>query len=337
MSSRLTFDGVLAELRSDRDLERTHPRDGAREGMEQLWDAGYRLVVWTGRDDLEDVADWLDEERIPFDFINEDPDQPTESRKIVADVYLDDRAIDGRADWTDLIPAIFERHQHQGHNRTKHTVITGASGAGKTTLSNLLSKAVGQPVWKVDRDDLWMDSDDVVDNPERYQKDTKAYHKYRHLLKRLVRRALKRKEPSILEGCQFLVAPGTLRGHRVVLIDADEETVVHQRLQRDAAQGKLTAANREERIAKALDLYRKLQPAIERLKGFQGVEVLRPSEVEKWVQGFQPREKAWKGETLMDVAPQYVNPTLASRLEDPVSCRYTSGPLFSNLGVEREK
>lgn len=288
----IDLDGTIADHHLHYDLDRTQPREGAREAMERLWDEGFQLVIWTARDDLDEVADWLDEWRIPYDFINEAPNQPTDSRKLVADLYLDDRGLDGRQDWNRLLRQVHDRLGKPDRNqRTRHLIITGASGAGKTFTSQLLSEVTGMSVWKVDQDKLWMSSDDIVDHPERYEKGTRAYRKYRKLLKKLVRRALKRKQPSILEGCQFLVAPGTLRGHRIVIIDADEGTVVRQRLQRDEAEGKLTFNNRGEREQKARDLYEKLLPFIEAMKELPGVETVTPAKAIEWINGFE-RERS---------------------------------------------
>jgi hydroxymethylpyrimidine pyrophosphatase-like HAD family hydrolase len=51
------------------------------------------LICWTGQDDLGFVADYLRQNNIPFDAINENPSFHTKnSRKIYANAYLDDRA-----------------------------------------------------------------------------------------------------------------------------------------------------------------------------------------------------------------------------------------------------
>src|SRR5581483_5417254 len=173
-------------------------------------------------------------------------------------------------------------------------ILTGPSGVGKTFTSKLLSKVTGRPVWKVDKDELWMGSEDIIDHPERYEPGTKAYHRYRKLLKKLVRRALKRKTPSILEGCQFLVAPGTLRGHTIIVLDADESTVVRQRLQRDAEEGKLQKDGYNARREKAETLYRELRPSVDFMKSLPDVETVTPSRVVEWVNSFQRRQKTYR-------------------------------------------
>lgn len=51
------------------------------------------LICWTGQSDLGFVENYLIDNAIPFDNINEHaPFRRSESRKIYANVYLDDRA-----------------------------------------------------------------------------------------------------------------------------------------------------------------------------------------------------------------------------------------------------
>lgn len=76
------------------------PRDGAREALEQFKEWGFRVIIFTVRGNTERVREWLEEHEIPFDFINENPDQPPDSSgKIIADVYIDDRAIRADEPW----------------------------------------------------------------------------------------------------------------------------------------------------------------------------------------------------------------------------------------------
>lgn len=51
------------------------------------------LICWTGQEDLNFVAQYLQENNIPFDTINENPPfRNSTSRKIYANVFIDDRA-----------------------------------------------------------------------------------------------------------------------------------------------------------------------------------------------------------------------------------------------------
>lgn len=85
------------------------PRPRAQYWLRRLRDAGARIIVFTVRGDRDLVADWLREHEMPFDHINENPDQPPDSSgKVLADVYWDDRAVPaGDLDATG--PEILER------------------------------------------------------------------------------------------------------------------------------------------------------------------------------------------------------------------------------------
>ncbi|WP_316786742.1 hypothetical protein [Pedobacter frigiditerrae] len=51
------------------------------------------LICWTGQEDIQLVKTYLAENNIPFDTINENPPfYKSESRKVYANAYLDDRA-----------------------------------------------------------------------------------------------------------------------------------------------------------------------------------------------------------------------------------------------------
>lgn len=51
------------------------------------------LICWTGQEDVDFVATYLQQNNIPFDGINENPPfHSSKSRKIYANAYLDDRS-----------------------------------------------------------------------------------------------------------------------------------------------------------------------------------------------------------------------------------------------------
>lgn len=65
------------------------------EFMREIKSRGHMITIWTCRDDfyLEKMIEVLEENDVPYDYINEFPDFETGSPKIVADYYIDDRAI----------------------------------------------------------------------------------------------------------------------------------------------------------------------------------------------------------------------------------------------------
>lgn len=103
------FDGTLAEDVGHPDIG--EPREGAREAMERLHEVGARIIIFTVRgESYEDqIREWLEHHEIPFDYINENPDQPHDaSGKIMADVYIDDCAINARRDWDEIVDEVLQ-------------------------------------------------------------------------------------------------------------------------------------------------------------------------------------------------------------------------------------
>lgn len=61
--------------------------------LRALKEINCHLICWTGQEDLRFVKEYLLENNIPFDGINENPPfHKSVSKKIYANAYLDDRA-----------------------------------------------------------------------------------------------------------------------------------------------------------------------------------------------------------------------------------------------------
>jgi hypothetical protein len=103
-SVAIDLDGTLAENYEKFDANKIgDPRTGAADVLREFQRRGYRIIIWTVRNNPSLIESWCDQHGIPFDHINENPDQPpNSSRKVYADVYVDDRAIDGRKGWDEL-------------------------------------------------------------------------------------------------------------------------------------------------------------------------------------------------------------------------------------------
>jgi 8-oxo-dGTP pyrophosphatase MutT (NUDIX family) len=105
------LDGTLAKHFDEYDPDSIpDPRPGARKAMEEFQRLGHRIIIFTVRGDKQLVRDWLHEHEIPYDYINENPDQPEDaSDKILADVYIDDRGVDGRKGWRTIQQEVGKR------------------------------------------------------------------------------------------------------------------------------------------------------------------------------------------------------------------------------------
>ena len=69
------------------------PVPGARAALLELVDAGYRIVVFTSRSNIQAVADWLCGFKIPFHDVT--------NKKVPALAYIDDRAV-RFTNWEDI-------------------------------------------------------------------------------------------------------------------------------------------------------------------------------------------------------------------------------------------
>lgn len=78
------------------------------ETIHHLKADGWFVIIYTTRSDHKEIKKFLDEHNIPFDSINENPNQPENAKggKPYADVYVDDRAIQFDGDWTEAYQKI---------------------------------------------------------------------------------------------------------------------------------------------------------------------------------------------------------------------------------------
>jgi len=101
----IDFDGTI--------VEDAYPRIGeplmfAIETIKTLQSKGHRLILWTCRNGkkLQEAVDFCEKKGITFYAINknypeEDSDEKS-SRKIYADVFVDDRNVGGFIGWTEV-------------------------------------------------------------------------------------------------------------------------------------------------------------------------------------------------------------------------------------------
>lgn len=105
------LDGTLAEPYETYNPDKIEaPRPGAKETLEWFKEQGFRIIIFTVRGDDELVSTWLDKHDIPYDYINENPDQPEgASGKVIADYYIDDRAISADQSWESIKEELEQR------------------------------------------------------------------------------------------------------------------------------------------------------------------------------------------------------------------------------------
>jgi hypothetical protein len=104
MTIGVDFDGTIVE---DRFPEIGEEIPFATETLRMLIKDHHRLILWTVRQGqyLEDAVNWCKERGVEFYAINRDyPEETVDnnqyfSRKIKADIWIDDRNLGGLPDW----------------------------------------------------------------------------------------------------------------------------------------------------------------------------------------------------------------------------------------------
>ena len=87
------FDGTLSLDSQYPDIGRFNT--SLYEALMKLRSIGWSIVLWTCREgkELKEAVEWCKMNGLEFDAINENPSHvPFKSRKVVADMYIDDRA-----------------------------------------------------------------------------------------------------------------------------------------------------------------------------------------------------------------------------------------------------
>ena len=118
----------------------------------------------------------------------------------------------------------------------QHIFITGACGAGKSTLGRALSRQLQLPLHRLDDDPDFrqMLRHDPPPDLTRLT-DPQRYAQWQALRRHLVQEALKLPEPRIIEGTHILVAPELTTGRRRILVDTPLLQIIRQHLARDRA------------------------------------------------------------------------------------------------------
>jgi hypothetical protein len=111
----IDFDGTIAEL--------NYPECGAlklhaKDVINRLYDRGHEIIIWTCRWDepLGLCKTFLHEHGIKYHKINEHVERLIEmygndTRKISADIYIDDRQLGGLPDcWLEIEHILHEKH-----------------------------------------------------------------------------------------------------------------------------------------------------------------------------------------------------------------------------------
>ena len=176
----------------------------------------------------------------------------------------------------------------------QHIFITGACGAGKSTLGKALARQLQLPLHRLDDDPDFrqMLQHDPPPDITRLT-DPQRYARWQALRRHLVHEALNLPQPHIIEGTHILIAPELTTGHRRILVDTPLLQIVRQHLARDRAKyaedparyadrhaGAPGSATARQRALRARQIYEGLRPEIDAFRQLPGVEIV-PSRVFK--------------------------------------------------------
>ena len=130
----IDFDGTI--------VEHKYPKIGeeipfAIDTLKELINDGHRLILWTVREGilLEDAVNWCRDRGIEFYAVNKDyPEEEKHknnhfSRKIKADMFIDDRNFGGLPDWGTIYNMIknnetWQSSQDKYYNPVSYTHLT---------------------------------------------------------------------------------------------------------------------------------------------------------------------------------------------------------------------
>ena len=108
------FDGTLSLDSQYPDIGRFNT--SLYEALMKLRSIGWSIVLWTCREgkELKEAVEWCKMNGLEFDAINENPSHvPFKSRKVVADMYIDDRAYMPTTAFYRFIEDIVSMHNYQ--------------------------------------------------------------------------------------------------------------------------------------------------------------------------------------------------------------------------------
>lgn len=91
-------------------------QSGAKDTLQRLHKEGHKIIIWTCRSGelLVEAVNYLLNQQIPFDQVNDNLKENIEqyggnSRKICADVYIDDRNMLEQIDWERIYYYFFNK------------------------------------------------------------------------------------------------------------------------------------------------------------------------------------------------------------------------------------
>jgi tRNA A37 N6-isopentenylltransferase MiaA len=168
----------------------------------------------------------------------------------------------------------------------QHIFVTGACGAGKSTLAKALSHQLQVPLHRLDDDPDFRQM--LPDEPWLHRMtEPQRYARWQALRRHVVEEAAKLPQPYIIEGTHILTAPELTNGHRRILVDTPLHQIIRQSLARDRAKyaedparyadrdaGAPGSVVARQRAVRARQIYESLRPELDAFRHLPGVEIV---------------------------------------------------------------
>jgi tRNA A37 N6-isopentenylltransferase MiaA len=185
----------------------------------------------------------------------------------------------------------------------QHIFVTGACGAGKSTLAKALSHQLHVPLHRLDDDPDFRQM--LPDEPWLHRvTDPQRYARWQALRRHVVEEAVKLHQPYIIEGTHILTAPELTNGHRRILVDTSFHQIIRQSLARDRAKyaedparyadrdaGAPGSVAARQRAVRARQIYESLRPELDAFRHLPGVEIVPSRTFITWL----PQQGSGKG------------------------------------------
>lgn len=125
MTIAVDFDGTIVE---DKYPQIGKERPFAVATLKQLMKDGHYLILWTVRkgERLDEAVKWCEDRGIRFfavnkDYADDELDQLHHSRKIKADLFIDDRSVTGLPDWGVIYQLVSQKISYEDYLHQKLT------------------------------------------------------------------------------------------------------------------------------------------------------------------------------------------------------------------------
>ena len=177
----------------------------------------------------------------------------------------------------------------------QHIFVTGACGAGRSTLAKALSHQLQLPLHRLDDDPDFRKMLPYEPDLNRLT-DPQRYAQWQALRRHLVEEAVTLPPPHIIEGTQILAASELTTGHRRILVDTPLHQIIRQNLARDRAKyaedpaqyadrhaGAPGSVAARQRALRARQIYEGLRPEIAAFQQLPGVEIVPSRAFKTWL------------------------------------------------------